>query len=440
MLERRTIPIRSSKYPNKLWLLISISLVVLTALFIVTTQFQQKSTFINNSLELPAIEEEIESNLPEENNDWTTVVTKPNDTLGKIFNISGISQGTLQEILKNNPYASKLTNIKPNQQIRFLIHDKILDKILFPLNTTEYLTVNHEDSGYITKIESRPIETHEDFLTATIRGSLYTTAKKMKIPYQLIQQMISIFDWEINFSKDIREGDQFSILYKAFYVDDTKVNTGEIIAVEYKSKTKTHQAIAHANQNGDLDYFTPEGTSLKKAFSRYPIKFSHISSTFNSKRKHPVLNYVRPHKGIDLAARIGTPIHATGDGRVKTIGFHNGYGNLIKITHNKTYTTVYAHLLKFQKGLKRGDYVERGQIIGFVGQSGLATGPHCHYEFHINQKPQNPTTIKLPQAESIAKIGMPEFNLKANQIIASLKLYNAGKFADADTKRTATTG
>lgn len=429
----------TTKIPSyKIWLFTILCLFSIALIFWVNKNNSSKTIYSN--IELPTTEEEFEPNSPEEMDGWNNITTKENDTLSKIFKSLEISQKTLQIILKNNPYIKNLTNIKPNQQIQFLIRDNILEKMIFPLNTTEFLIIEKENDRYTSTIKESTIEVHEDFLTATVHGSLYATAKKMKIPYKLIQQMTNIFEWEIDFTKDIHDGDQFSILYKSFYVKDNKVNTGEIIAVEYKTKKHLHQAVAHTDKNGDISYYTPTGESLKKAFSRYPIKFSHISSNFSKARKHPILNYVRPHKGVDLAARLGTPIRATGSGRIQLIGLNNGYGNMIKIVHNKTYTSIYAHLLKFQKGLSKGDYVKRGQIIGFVGQSGLATSPHCHYEFHINQEAKNPTTVNLPKAESVPINEIAKFKFKANQLMASLNLYTTSNLAKAKTNQETNTG
>ena len=261
----------------------------------------------------------------------------------------------------------------------------------------------------------------------------------MNIPSKLIQQMTELLNWEIDFAREVRAGDQFSILYQAYYIDDKLVSTGDIIAVTYTNRGTQHQAIRHTRPSGDYDYFNKEGLSLKKAFSRYPIKFSHISSSYSLSRYHPILHYRRAHKGVDLAASIGTPIHATGDGRIEVIDRHNGYGNMIKISHDKTYSSLYAHLLRFQKGLTKGAHVKRGQVIGYVGQTGLTDGPHCHYEFHVNHQPKNPTTIKLPHASPVPAREMASFKSKANTLLAQLKLYEEASLAAAG-KKTENTG
>lgn len=446
----RNLFMKFSDNPFKLWWLGALFFIILSASYVAKSiHSYKKSNYIKQIVELPSLDDENELSPPEEDDSgWKTVTTSPGDTLGKLFSKSGLSQRILQAVLTNNPYSKVLTNIKPNQQIQFLIHNtgtanaqiKVLDKMMFPLNATEFLIVSYSNNQYHTKVKARAMDSHDDYITATVSGSLYGTAQRSKIPYNLIKQMIEIFNWEIDFSKDIRAGDQFSILYKAFYVDDTLVSTGEILAVTYTMRGVEHKAIRHTNANGDYDYFTENGTSLKKAFSRYPVKFSHIGSTFSTSRYHPVLHYNRPHKGIDLAAPIGTPIYATGNGRIQIIGRQNGYGNMIKIIHNKTYASLYGHMLKFQNGLSKGDYVKRGQVIGFVGQSGLATGPHCHYEFHVNQEPKNPTTIKLPKADPVSSKEITAFHEKANKLLASLKLYEAGNLADAKSKRSTNTG
>lgn len=383
-----------------------------------------KTRFSNRTLSLPTLDaKKTESDRSEKDSGWTTIKTQSGDTLSSIFKRAGLSGQTLQAVLQNNQHAKILASIKLDQQIQLLIRDKQLRKLIMPISTTQFLVVSHDGLKYTTELKSRKMDGHNDYLTATVQGSLYLTAKRLNIPYKLVQQMTDILNWEIDFSKEVRTGDQFSIVYKAYYIDDKLVSTGEIIAVTYTNRESAHQAIRHESTTGDYDYFNPQGISLKKAFSRYPIKFSHISSTYSLSRYHPILHYSRPHKGVDLAASIGTPIHATGDGRVEVIERHSGYGNMIKISHNKIYTTLYAHLLRFQKGLSKGDHVKRGQIIGYVGQTGLADGPHCHYEFHINHQPKNPSAVALPRAMPVPAKEMASFKAKSSALLAQLKLY-----------------
>jgi murein DD-endopeptidase MepM/ murein hydrolase activator NlpD len=418
--------------------------VVLTLSFSIVSILlhKKKSHYTNKVLSLP---EETHADIEPRDkttkkNNWTVITTRPGDSLASVFKQVGLSQQTLLAILHDNPHAKHLSGIKPNQQIQFLIRHGVLEQLIMSLNTTQTLTVSRKDKQYISHISLREMSRHREYSTATVRGSLFGTAQRSKIPYKLVKQMTDIFNWEIDFSKEVKTGDQFSILYDAFYIDDKLVNTGDILAVTYRSRGKVHQAVRHMSSSGDFDYFTPNGVSLKKAFSRYPIQFSHISSTFSLSRKHPILHYARPHKGVDLAAPIGTPIHATGDGIIQSIGRQSDYGNMVKLSHSKTYSSIYGHLLRFQKGLSKGDRVKRGQIIGYVGQTGLATGPHCHYEFHVNHQPKNPTTIELPRAAPISARDMAAFKAQAQLAIARLKLFEEGNLIGSADKKSSATG
>ena len=375
----------------------------------------------------------------DDSNKWQIITTRTGDSMAAIFKRAGLSPKTLQAIIYKNPHIKLLAGIKPNQNIQLLVHEQTLETLILPLSSTESLHVQREGSRYTTRIQSKKMSIQNQLATATVKGSLYGTAKRMNISYKLIQQMTTIFHWDIDFSREVRAGDQFTILYKAYYIENALVKTGDILAVTYTHRGKIHQAIRHELPSGDVDYFTPEGQSLKKAFSRYPLQFNHISSMFSLSRMHPLLHYNRPHKGIDLAAPIGTPIHATADGRIEKIDHHHhGYGNMIQITHQQSYSSLYAHLLRFSKGLSQGDHVKRGQIIGYVGQTGLADGPHCHYEFHINHTPRNPSTVTLPHALPIPRPQLATFKARANTLLAQLKLYETANLATTAKRSTDT--
>jgi murein DD-endopeptidase MepM/ murein hydrolase activator NlpD len=356
-------------------------------------------------------------------NEWQTISPRSGDSMATIFRRLGLSAQNLHAVLQKNPYAKVLTTIKPSQKLQFLISKQRLEKLVIPMNDIQTLTIYRQGTLYKTRVDSKKTTSHNQYVTGVVRGSLYTTAQQLNIPSKLIRQMTQILNKEIDFAHAIRAGDKFSIVYDAIYVEDKKVGIGDILAVSYTNRGKTFQAVRHTKANGDFDYYTPQGESLKKAFSRYPIKFSHISSTFALSRYHPILHYKRAHKGIDLAAPIGTPIQATGDGVITIIDRHNGYGNMIKIKHDKKFSTIYGHMLKFQKGLSKGSKVKRGQVIGYVGQTGLATGPHCHYELHVNNQPRNPTTLPLPTAAPVSSREMASFKAKTRTLFSRLKLF-----------------
>ena len=418
------------------WIIIALVMLSVFLNFIINPWIHKKSAnYASHKLELPEqVISQSNVNKQPKDNGWTVVKTRQGDTLAALFKRLGLSSQTLYAVLNNNEHAKLLTNIKLDQDIQFLIQKKQLTKLIFPISTAQFIVVTQDGKNYRSVLHSRKMDSRNEYLTATVHGSLYSTAKRENLPFKLIKQMTDIFNWEIDFIKDIRSGDQISILYEAFYIEDKLVSTGDILAVMYTNRGEKHQAIRHISASGDHDYFTPQGVSLKKAFSRYPIHFSHISSTYSLSRYHPILHYRRAHKGVDLAASIGTPIHATGDGHVQVIQRHSGYGNMIKIVHDKTFSSLYAHLLKFQKGLAKGDRVKRGQIIGYVGQTGLADGPHCHYEVHVNNQPKNPATIPLPRSSPVSGREIAPFKAEAKSLLSQLELYQEANLAVAQKK------
>ena len=234
-------------------------------------------------------------------------------------------------------------------------------------------------------------------------------------------RLVAIFGWDIDFALDIRKGDSFTILYEEQYKNGVKVAEGPIIAAEFINQGKAIRAIRYSENNERNDYYDANGDAMRKAFLRTPVDFfSRISSRFSLGRKHPVLNKIRAHKGVDYAAATGTPVRATGDGVIVFAGKNGGFGRTIKLKHGGTYSTVYAHLRRIAKNIRRGKKVKQGQIIGYVGQSGLATGPHLHYEFQIHGVHRNPLTVKLPKVKAIAKENLTEFKKTIVPILAEL--------------------
>ncbi|MFI4919335.1 MAG: peptidoglycan DD-metalloendopeptidase family protein [Legionellales bacterium] len=367
-------------------------------------------------------------------NEWQVISPRSGDTMASIFKHLGLSAQNLNSVLQKNPHIKMITAIKPKQKLQFLINKHQLEKMIVPVNDIQTITVSRVGRNYKTKLDSKKTNSINLYVTGTVKGSLPATAQRLNIPRKLVQQMTDILNKETDFYRSIRAGDRFSLVYEGYYVNDKRVGTGDILAVTYTRRDKVFQAIRHTNTNGTHEYYTPKGMSFKKAFSRYPIKFSHISSTFALSRNHPILHYKRAHKGIDLAAPIGTPIQATGDGVIASIGRHNGYGNMIMIKHDHPYSTVYGHLLRFQKGLSKGSKVKRGQVIGYVGQTGLATGPHCHYELHVNNQPRNPSTTPLPTASPVSRREIASFKSQANTLLARLKLYEEANYAASGKK------
>ena len=413
---------------NRTHIMIIFIIICLLTVVIIYLKTPKALDYQQQTLSLPNFKPVLKEETIKNTQEW--------QSLSSIFQRAGLTAKTLQLVLQNNPHKLILSKIKPNQTFQFLIKDQTLETLTVPHSKTDTLIIQRDAHGYSSQLKSIKTSTQNQLVTATVQGSLYGTAKRMNIPFDLIKQMTTIFSQQINFAREIRSGDQFTILYKANYHANELVSTGEILAVSYTNRGKTYQAIRHEISHQEVDYFTPEGNSLRQAFSRYPVQFSHISSMFSLSRMHPILHYRRKHVGVDLVAPLGTPVHATGDGRIETIERHSTYGNVIKIYHPNAYTSVYAHLHHFQRGLTRGSRVKRGQVIGYVGKTGLAEGPHCHYEFHVNGLPINPSTVILPRAASIPKPQINSFKKRALSILSQLKFYETAHLASTKKRIT----
>ena len=245
-------------------------------------------------------------------------------------------------------------------------------------------------------------------------------------------EVANIFGWDIDFALDIRKGDNFTLLYEELYLDGEKIEDGNILAAEFINHGKTYQAVQFTDGAGHTDYYSLDGKSMRKQFLRTPVEFSRISSRFNLKRKHPVLNRIRAHKGVDYAAPRGTPIKTTASGRIIHRGKKGGYGNAIIIQHGSKYSTLYAHMSKYRGGLKKGSRVRQGQVIGYIGSSGLATGPHLHYELRVNGVHRDPLRVKLPGAKPLDNKYMTDFKSKADNLIARLELVRTVQVASKE--------
>ncbi|MCK4675759.1 MAG: peptidoglycan DD-metalloendopeptidase family protein, partial [Gammaproteobacteria bacterium] len=239
----------------------------------------------------------------------------------------------------------------------------------------------------------------------------------------IIMELANIFGWDIDFALDIRKGDNFTVLYEELYRDGEKISDGKILAADFINDGKIYRAVRYKNpQTSESEYYTPDGKSMRKAFIRSPVHFSRISSGFNLKRKHPILLNKRPHRGVDYAAKSGTPIYAAGDGKVIFKGKKGGYGKVMILKHGSKYSSLYAHLKTYNRKLRVGSRVKQGQTIAYVGSTGLATGPHLHYEFRVNGVHRNPLTVRLPASNPVPKRYMDDFDLVTAPVIAQLDL------------------
>lgn len=332
---------------------------------------------------------------------WQHKEINKGDSLSTLFSKAGLGATELYAIVNADPKGKQLTKIHPGQSIAFnLDAEKEFQQLRYIKSPTETLliTKNSADSSYQFEELVREYEIKTRQAQVSIEQSLFLDAKNAGMDDNLIMELATLFGWDIDFSLDIRGGDSFDIVYEELYLDGEKQKNGKILAANFFNQGKRFSAIYYEKANKEGAYFTENGASVRKEFTRSPVDFARVSSRFNLKRKHPIMHTIRAHKGVDYAASRGTPIKATGDGKVILAGRKGGYGKTVIIQHGQRYTTLYAHLNAYARGIRSGKRVRQGQIIGYVGSTGMATGPHLHYEFRVNGSHRNPLTVKLPRA------------------------------------------
>ncbi|WP_462177667.1 peptidoglycan DD-metalloendopeptidase family protein [Pseudoalteromonas gelatinilytica] len=339
------------------------------------------------------------------------------DNLALIFKRAGFSAQTLHKLVNTNAETRKLTKIHPGEILSFATaEDGSLAQLRYVISKTDTLYVTLNDEGnYDTSIDSKEIETLSKSAGGEITNSFWTSGIAAGLSERQIMNFADIFGWDVDFANDIRKGDQFGLIYEAHYVDGEYIGDGKIIAAEFINQGERYTAIRHTDGN----FYTPEGRSMKKAFLRAPVNFKYISSSFNPRRLHPVTKTVKPHNGIDYAARKGTPVVSSGNGKVIKAGYSKYNGNYVFISHGTQYVTKYLHLNK--KMVKTGQKVKQGQKIGTVGATGRVTGPHLHYEFLVNGVHRNPKTVKLPKSEPLPRDELAKFKPIADNFLAQLQ-------------------
>ena len=302
----------------------------------------------------------------------------------------------------------QLTNIKPGDEMVFNYLGDDLINIKIKKTDTSSLLIKIDENISISEIVEN-IEYFKSYKKGIIENSFYETAQNSGIPDSIIMDLAYIYGWDIDFVFDIRDNDEFFVIYETGFSNGERIDTGDIIAAKFINKGKVYFANRFV-QDSKKQYFDNDGNNMQKAFLRAPLEFSYISSHFNPNRMHPILHTIRAHNGVDYAAKRGSPVRSTGDGTILFIGRKSGCGNEILIKHSNDYSTRYCHLSKFKKGLKKGKKVIQGETIGYVGSTGLATGPHLHYEFKIGNKHVDPVKLELPSAEPINKKFKPDFD------------------------------
>jgi murein DD-endopeptidase MepM/ murein hydrolase activator NlpD len=312
--------------------------------------------------------------------------------------------------------------LKPGELLRFMHRGGELVGLERKLSDSETLKVTRDENGFNSDVLENPLEIRTRTGSATIHSSLFQAAADAELDDRVAIELADIFQYDIDFVLDIQPEDRFTVVYEEVFQDGTLLRTGNILAAKFVNDGREYRAVRYVDQQGHPEYFTPDGKSLRKAFIRAPVQFSRVSSTFNPSRRHPILNTIRAHRGVDYAAPIGTPVRAAGDGKVKFVGRQGGFGNVIELEHGSGVVTVYGHLSRFAAQLRRGQRVDIGQVIGYVGMTGLATGPHLHYEYRVNGVHKNPQTVPLPDAQPIPAIESERFLNTTADLVNALDL------------------
>ena len=344
-------------------------------------------------------------------------IVQSGENLSVIFERYKISLNATYQIFRQDK-SGEVKNIQPGNRLEFIFVGSnlhVIKIIKSPLLEFEILVLPEIK---IIKIEKNP-ENINSFKSGVIQSSFYLAGLDEDIPESVIMDLAYIFGWDIDFIFDIRANDRFRILYETPFVDGIKIANGSILFAEFFNKNKKYTAIRYKGKNKKWDYFDEQGNSLEKAFLRAPLDFAYVSSHFNPNRRHPILNKIRAHNGVDYAAKRGTPIRATGEGVIESVGWKGGYGRTVVIKHGGEISTLYAHMDKYNSSLARGSKVSQGQTIGYVGDSGLATAPHLHYEFKIGNKRSDPLKVSLPSALPLKQSLVNDFKEQKSSYLES---------------------
>ena len=376
-----------------------IAILLLPIIFIFLIAADTENRNINNNVELTIEKISLEPapkdiSILKENK----IKVQSGDTFYSIMIGFGVNPVTINKIAEDRKL-KKFVSLRVNDLLYITSNKDGLS--VKRLDEDFYLDVlKIQDNQYSFEKKRNNQEKIVQFREFVIKDSLYSSGKKANVPDSVLGDLIYIFGWDIDYAFDIRNGDKVKILYEDIFSNGRLVANGDILAAEFTNRG-TKITVIRFTQRGRKDYYTIDSSNVRKAFLRTPIEFARISSHYNPNRKHPILNTIRAHKGTDYAAKTGTPVNATGDGVIKNAKYSNSYGNYIDIVHFNKYMTRYAHLNGFADGIKKGTKVTQGQTIGYVGSTGLATGPHLHYEFHIDGRHTDPVKVEPPNAQSI---------------------------------------
>ena len=363
---------------------------------------------------------------------WREERVRREDTLGTLLARLGVDDPDALKYLRGERAAKGFYRLVPGRTMRAeTTADGTLVSLRYGIGGT---TTSVERKGDDLVVAERPVDLERriQMASGSIRSSLFAATDAADLPDSIAIQIADIFSTDIDFQRDLRRGDRFTVVYETFHDQGERVRAGRVLAAEFVNNHKVLQAVWFQHGQNEGGYYTLDGKNIRKAFLRSPLEFSRITSGFTTSRFHPILQRWRAHMGIDYGAPTGARVKATGDGVVEFAGRQGGYGNLVVLRHQSQYTTWYGHLSGFAKGMRKGARVAQGEVIGYVGSTGLATGPHLHYEFRISNIHQNPLRVVLPSAPPITDLERPAFETAAASLGLQLRLLRGTSLARLD--------
>jgi murein DD-endopeptidase MepM/ murein hydrolase activator NlpD len=377
---------------------------------------------LTENTEPDAAEPEPQAAAPDPDYTALELLVTAGDTLELLFKRNGLHLTDLAAIVALPEASTALRILRPGDRLEIEHHDGVVESLTRELDDARLLSITRGDDGFAATTIERQLDIRTTSAHGVIDSSLFDAGMAAGMSDKITMDMAGIFQWDIDFVQDVREGDQFTVIYEEIWRDGVKVRNGRVVAAEFINQGTRYRAARYQDASGHVDYYNPDGRSMRKAFIRAPVDFTRISSNFNPNRRHPILNTIRAHRGVDYAAPIGTPVWAAGDGKVIFRGVQGGYGNVIILQHGGNITTLYGHLSRFANA-RVGSRVRQGEIIAYVGKSGLATGPHLHYEYRVNGVHRNPRTVSLPAAEPVAREYQDDFRLQTALLWRQLDRY-----------------
>lgn len=371
-----------------------------------------EAEWVITGLSLPPIEPVVTSNIKL----WKHEGIRRGDTISAILDRLGVNRQDTEAFLRTARTSKAMRKLRPGKTVyAHVTTDGELLMFRYFFGQGELFLVEKAGHTFNMTEDNIQLDRHVSMKSGVVKNSLLGATDQAGIPSSIAIQLTEIFASDIDFHQDLRQGDRFKVVYETLLENGAPAKPGRILAAEFINKNKKHQAIYFESAYGDSGYYTPSGKSLRKQFLRAPVAFSRISSGFSNRRFHPVLKKWRSHKGVDYAAARGTPVYATANGTVTVAASRRGYGNLVVLKHRGQYDTAYGHLQRFAKGLRKGKRVQQGDIIGYVGSTGLATGPHLHYELRVNGVQVDPQSVI---STGVTRLALQELNTFYKQSIA----------------------